>query len=67
VDGALVKPPTKQQTHGWAGQLSEIRSLESAAELDLALRTFADVEQELGELARAVMTYRAAGTIEVVS
>lgn len=60
-------PPTKQQEHSWSRQLADIRSLEDAAELDLALRTFADVEQELGELARAVLTYRAATTIEVQS
>lgn len=60
-------PPTKQQTHDWSQHLADIRTLESAAELDLALRTFADVEQELGDMARAVLTFRAANTIEVVS
>lgn len=60
-------PPTKQQEYNWSRQLADIRSLEDAAELDLALRTFADVEQELGELARAVMTFRAVNTIEVAS
>ena len=60
-------PPTKQQEHSWSRQLADIRTLEDAAELDIALRTFADVEQELGDMARAMMTYRAAMTIEVAS